>query len=354
MGFKKVETGIYSYYKESDKTKNHVSYYYSTTGEDGKSKKVRSQHTDIRSVRKERAGSDLRVHIDSKTTINRNMTLNEVANNYKSVKTGKSMPDVEHKKYLKHCEHGIGKKKIKSITALDVAEFKAGLLEQGLKPRARMIQLKALLNAGGSTVKIKVDKVNSSIKKRYFVSDELDTIFDMAERIHPELYFFTKMLLYTGQRPKNVLELNVDDIHLDRNVIDFGEIKGQEEAEIPIAKKVKPLLSEWINEKKGNIFTLSQDYLQELSQEIFDVFNKPLYYIEGMSKAEEKEARKIAYKTKRHRWASFYGLRHTCATNIIKNTGSVFKAQQMLRHTDIKMTMIYAQDEDQQGTADAI
>ncbi len=163
-----------------------------------------------------------------------------------------------------------------------------------------------------------------------------------------------KMLLYTAQRPKNVLELNVDDVHLDRNVIDFGEIKGQEASEITISKKVKPLLVDWIAGKTGRVFSLSQDYLQELSQEIFDVFNKPLYYIDGMDKDDEKLARKEAYKTKRHRWASFYGLRHTAAVNIIKNTGSVYKAQQMLRHSDIKMTMIYAQDEDQQGTADAI
>lgn len=354
MPFKKAETGIYSYYKKSDDTKKHQSYYFSTTNADGKTIKLKSKYTDIRQVRKERAGCDLRVEVDDTTSINRNSTLNEVAKNYISSKTGRPMPDIEHKKYLKHCEHSIGKKKIKSITTTDVAQFKASLESKGLQPRPRMIQLKALLNAGGSTVKIKIDKVNSSIKKRYFTQDELDIIFDMAQRIHPELYFFVKMLLYTGQRPKNVLEVKVDDIHLIRSVIDFGEIKGQEEAEIPIARKLRPILEDWIQGKEGNLFQLSQDYLQELSQEIFDVFNKPLYYKDGMSKEEEKQARKEAYKAKRHRWASFYGLRHTTAVNIIKNTGSVYKAQQMLRHSDIKMTMIYAQDEDQQGTADAI
>jgi len=354
MPFKKVETGIYSYYKQSDENKKHLYYYYSTTGVDGRTVKVRSKYTDIRKVRTERAGADFREDIDNSIPTNRNSTLNEVAKNYISSKTGRPMPNVEYKKYLKHCEFGIGKKKISAITDIDIAKFKAKLIDQGMKPRARMIQLKALLNFGGSSRKIKIDKVNSSIKKRFFTENELLIIFDMAKRIHPELYFFMKMLLYTGQRPKNVLELNVDDIHLDRNVIDFGEIKGQEEAEIPISKKVKPLLVEWIKGKIGNVFALSQDYLQELSQEIFDMFNKKLYYIEGMSKDEEKQARKEAYKSKRHRWSSFYGLRHTTAVNIIKNTGSVYKAQQMLRHSDIKMTMIYAQDEDQQGTADAI
>ena len=188
MPFKKIETGIYSYYKKSDDTKKHQSYYFSTTNADGKTIKLKSKHTDIRQVRKERAGCDLRIVVDDITSINRNNTLNEVAKNYISSKTGKPMPKLEYQKYLKHCENGIGKKKIKSITATDVAQFKASLESKGLQPRPRMIQLKALLNAGGSTVRVKVDKVNSSIKKRYFNQEELDIIFDMAQRIHPELY----------------------------------------------------------------------------------------------------------------------------------------------------------------------
>jgi len=54
MGFKRVETGIYSYYKDSDPKKKHIAYYVSVTGEDGNTKKVRSRHTDIRNVRSER------------------------------------------------------------------------------------------------------------------------------------------------------------------------------------------------------------------------------------------------------------------------------------------------------------
>ena len=364
MPFKKIETGIYSYYKQSDKTKKHISYYYSTTGADGKTIKLKSNNTDIRKVRKERASSDLREGADRVEVINRYSTLDEVAKAYKN-KYGKpyvtqignkEVYHDEYKKYLKYCSEAIGLKQVYKITLDDVNEFKATLEAKGLQARPKLIQLKALLAKGGSSIKVKVDKVNDKIKKRYFTGDELARIFDMAERIHPELYFFMKMLLYTAQRPKNVHDLKVEDIHLDRDIIDFGEIKGQSEAEINISKKLRPLLKQWIKGMRmdAKVFSLSKDYLQELSQEIFDVFNKSLYYIEGMTKNEERQARKRAYKEKRHRWASFYGFRHTAATNIIKNTGSVFKAQQMLRHSDIKMTMIYAQDDDAQGTADAI
>lgn len=44
MPFKKVERGIYSYYKSSDTKKKHICYYYSTTGTDGKTIKVKSNN----------------------------------------------------------------------------------------------------------------------------------------------------------------------------------------------------------------------------------------------------------------------------------------------------------------------
>ncbi len=66
-------------------------------GSDGKSRKIKSKHTDIRKVRKERAGVDLRPKEDESKQENK--TLNEVAETYISTKTGKAMPDLEYKKY---------------------------------------------------------------------------------------------------------------------------------------------------------------------------------------------------------------------------------------------------------------
>ena len=76
MPFRKLETGIYSYYKQSDKSKKHISYYYSTTGVDGRTIKIKSKHSDIRLVRKERTGSTLREGADRVETINKYSTLN--------------------------------------------------------------------------------------------------------------------------------------------------------------------------------------------------------------------------------------------------------------------------------------
>ena len=345
----KIEKGIYSYRRESDPDK-HICYYYSSTNSEGKTRRYKSEHTDIRNVRKERDSMKL-----AKKETKKNPTLNDVAMNYISAKTGKPMPDAEYKKYLKNFESGLGKKRVASITEKDVARFRASLESKGLQPRARLIQLKSLLRAGGSDVKIQI-KAQPNKQKRFFTEDELEIIFTMAEKINPQLSMFIKTLLYTGQRPKNVLQLEIIDIDFKKGLIDFQEIKGQPAEYIPISSKLRPLLEDYTQGRRGKVFTYSHDYLAELSQEIFDTFNRPLYYIDGMSKDEEKEARKVVYKAQRHRWASFYSLRHTTAVNIIKNTGSVYKAQQILRHSDIKMTQVYAQllDDEKQGAVDAI
>ena len=347
--FKKKETGIYSYRKKSAPDK-HICYYYSATTSEGNTRRYKSEHTDIRKVRTERDEAKL-----NKSETKKNPTLNDIAKNYISTKTNRPMPALEYKKYLKWCEQSIGKKRVASITDKDISKFIASLEDAGLQSRARLIQLKALLKAGGSTLSIKIPTQKTK-QKRFLTEDELEIVFDMAQRINPQLDMFIKTLLYTGQRPKNLLDLDIIDIDFEQNRIDFAEIKGQEAEYIPISAKLKPLLQAYTKGRIGKVFTYSHDYLGELSQEIFDTFNKPLYYIVGMTKEQEKSARKVAYKTKRHRWASFYSLRHTTAVNIIKNTGNIFLAQQVLRHTDIKTTMVYAQvnEEQKRGAVDAI
>jgi len=338
MGFKRIESGIYSYYKNSDKDKKHQCYYISVTALDGKTRKVKSKYSDIRNVRKERAGYS--PNDEKQRQIE--PTLNELTELYLSPKK-KSWSKENKQKFLYTFGDNLGKKKASQITDKDIANFIQSKTNQGLQPRADLIRLKALLTFGGSTLKISVPPANSK-KKRYFTEDELSIIFDMANRINNQLYVFMQTLLYTGQRPKNLLDLKINDVDFEHNQISFQEIKGQEADEIPLSNKLKPILQEFLaNRQYGSVFTYGYDYLQELAQEIFDVFNKKLYYVDGMSKQEEKEARKEAYKTKRHKWASFYALRHTTAVNIIKNTQNVFLAKEILRHSDIKTTMIYAQ-----------
>lgn len=72
-----------------------------------------------------------KVRTERAVATNRNLTLNEVTKNYISSKISKPMPDIEYKKYLKHCEFGIGKKKISASTDIDIAKFKVKLIDQG-------------------------------------------------------------------------------------------------------------------------------------------------------------------------------------------------------------------------------
>ena len=355
MGFKKIETGIYSYYKNSDQKKKHQAYYYSTTGATGKTVKVKSQHTDIRKVRAERVGADLNIKVND-GEVSSNSTLDEITDLYISSKNKKPMSKHARNKYNKHIRDTLGNKVARTITQVQVTRLEANIEAKSIQSRELMIILKSLLTfANNPTVTIKIPKPNHK-RKHYFNEDELKLVFRMAKQLDQELYVFMMMLLYTAQRGKNVLDVSVDDVDLRRNKIDFKEIKGQEAEYIAISDKLRPVLEEWIKGKNGKLFTRNYDWLNDKARPIFEHFNRPLYYVDGMSAKDEAKVKQIAFKTKRHKWATFYSLRHTACVNIIKNTGSVFQAQQMLRHSDIKMTMTYSQlvEKDIQRTANAI
>ena len=48
------------------------------------------------------------------------------------------------------------------------------------------------------------------------------------------------------------------------------------------------------------------------------------------------------FKTHRDTWISFYTLRHSAATNVLAATGNMEAAQDLLNHSDSKMTKVYA------------
>jgi len=349
MGFKRVEKGIYSYYKNSDPKKKHQCYYISVTGKTGTSTKVKSKFSDIRKVRLERA--QLAADVHNKEAKEQELTLNELVPLYINPKTKKPWSDDNQKKFHATFGSNLGQKRASEIADKDIADFIALRESQGLQARADLIRLKAILHFADKKYRINgrepitIPSANKK-KKRYFTEAELDTIFDMANRINRELYIFMKTLLYTGQRPKNILDLSISDVDFDRGIIEFDAIKGQEADEIPIHPELSPLLKEQMAKRySGKLFTYCYDYLKEMAQEIFDVFNKKLYYIEGMTKEEEREARNLAFKRKRNRWVSFYTFRHTRAMMTLNKTGNIFLVKSLLRHTDIKTTMVYVQDD---------
>jgi len=372
----KANKGIYEYYKASDVNKVTDGYFFSYTAEDGKTTKVKAKSDNLNDVRIERAQKIADVKAgkedeDSKADSKVDDFITVYIDNRE--KQANSIKDKQ--KYFNHISPLLGKKLISKISVEDIQKLRKKLVGKNLSESTIanvLIILKAMLNyaeaidmktqrpfnkkVNNQTV-LKVKKKRST-RVRVLTDKELEELFKLAEKKDSRLFFMMNMLYYTLQRPKSILSLKCWDVNLDMNRISLESIKGQQERYIPISKKLKPLLEEWLQDKEPSepLINLSYGRLSTLSRGIFEPLNKKFYYKKSLSAEALKKAKDEAMKEFRHEWASFYSLRHTSATNVYQKNQDIKLVKELLGHSDLKMTEIYAKigDSQMQGGVDAL
>lgn len=134
------------------------------------------------------------------------------------------------------------------------------------------------------------------------------------------------IMYYAGLRPSECMRLRFENIDLERRQIDLypDQTKTAERGAIPISDKLFPALEQVMKGKKRG---------QHL-------FPSP----KGGQQRDPKNALKRACAALKLGELSItpYQLRHTFATQLLEKTGDIRAVQQLLRHTDIKMTTRYA------------
>lgn len=211
-------------------------------------------------------------------------------------------------------------------------------------------KLQSSFNLAPKTINILTDLVRRMLKKanqivpnldklpvnnevqRILSENELAQLFDRVKG-NPRLRTFVTMLYYTAQRPESILRLQKK--HIINDTIHIKEIKGQKARDIPISKKLKPIIKEWVKELQPDEYlfhpennkykALSYNQLNRESQQLFEPFNKGL-----------------DFKEDRLHWASLYSLRHTAATVMLKSAGNQRVVQAALNHSSSQMTERYA------------
>ncbi len=145
--------------------------------------------------------------------------------------------------------------------------------------------------------------------------------------------FFLRMLYYTGQRPMSILRLQRK--HITDAGIHIAPIKKQKAHRSAISSSLKDDLNNWIDGLEPNDYLFHPEYDPTTPISNFTMMEqaKPLFgsYNKGLN-----------FKEDRKQWASFYTLRHSHATNMTANTGSLHQAQISLAHSSSKMTERYA------------
>lgn len=140
-------------------------------------------------------------------------------------------------------------------------------------------------------------------------------------------YVILLAFLDTGMRLNELTRLSLKDVNLTNHSLRVTG-KGEKTRDVFMGKKLVKVLHKWI-QKRGYLPYEEALFLSRNGERLSDS------HIEHMVHRLAKKAGISGVRCSPHT------LRHTFATNYIRNGGDPFSLQQLLGHSDIKTVMIY-------------
>ena len=160
----------------------------------------------------------------------------------------------------------------------------------------------------------------NNYKIRYLKEDEQKRLFNCLDEF---LYIkpIIILALYTGMRKGEILNLKWSQIDFQNEFIDILKSKSGKERKIPIAGKVKEVLSELGKNGEEFIFINPET-------------NKPYNDIKKSFSSLLKKAQIENFR--------FHDFRHTVATRLVESGVDLLIVKEILGHSNIETTMRYA------------
>jgi len=385
LGFRKLRakkySGIYEYFKDSDRDKRTIAYYISYRDIDNKIKKVKcSANTKedalkiLNDKRAELAKDRAEVQKDksllSRKIMNNNLSLEDVAKLYFPTKTAKSTDMIESA-YNRLVNPHIGKMKIAKIKTEDIKNLSDTLKKtnsrQGTPLNPRTVKkvigyLRALFNwaikqgyVEKNPVIIKdIIKVDRNQPGRVLSDEELEKLWNLDELIiKPRLFLFLKTCYHTGARPEGVLTIQVKHINFSKRTVHIKAMKGGKPYDVNVSQELLDLLKNWIKEhnlKHDNfIFYPIQLYKRAKTDNEKEAIKNTAVrygrYSDSLRKILNKHFNQDINTNDSPYRVTPYTMRRTAATKVYKKFGIVH-AKRFLNHTEINTTMNYLNIED--------
>lgn len=183
------------------------------------------------------------------------------------------------------------------------------------------------------TLPLEQVKVNRK-ERAYLTEDEFHDLLDVID--HNLIQLVIRFLYFTGLRISECLNLTLDDVNLDTNMIHVRHGKGDKERFVPISLKLLPYLVDykenWRVETDSEFF-----FATKRTGRLSDVYvNRVL--------ADATDT--LGWKKK----VSAHNLRHSFASQLVKNNINPVSIQKLLGHADLKTTSIYVHANKEQLT----
>jgi site-specific recombinase XerD len=182
----------------------------------------------------------------------------------------------------------------------------------------------------------KFKKIKVSYLPRYFTTDQLNSIFEIAEQRRCTLLWKTIFLtlLGTGLRVKELEQLRIKDVNFSNQFI-FTLGKGNKERYIPLYPEIKISLLHYLKEtgvvdltkaKDGYLFSRNYGYKRDKPVTV-----RSIQY--NLSEIREKLELDAKY--------TVHSFRHTFAVNCLKTNMKLLYLSQILGHESPSTTALY-------------
>jgi integrase len=168
-------------------------------------------------------------------------------------------------------------------------------------------------------------------KVRFFSKEEIDKLYASAD---DEMKLLLNLALYAGLRRNELYYLRWQDIDLKQRQIhvrpheDFTP-KNKKSATVPISTKLLDILKDAYPKAKD----------LDDTKYVFAKYHRPDWVdpTHSLSKQFSHMARKATVKN-----AGLHDCRHTFASYLVQNGTPLLVVKELLRHSDIQSTMVYA------------
>lgn len=178
-------------------------------------------------------------------------------------------------------------------------------------------------------------KITDNASVTYLTEEEvsgiIENIKDTARdnMVNRDLCLFM-LGVTTGLRVSAILQINMEDIDMEKGVIHVIE-KRSKVFDVILGKKAKKILKAWIidREKYFKDADTNALFISQTNQRMsYDAVRKLLLkYSEGVTSKN----------------VTPHVMRHTCATNLYEKTGDIYLASAQLHHSNISTTQRYAE-----------